>query len=123
MCQALDLMPEVMRSIGFDPAPADEAFVARCQRALDVVQHDLDVTGYGQYRMRASFGRGWPPMVYAILPDGSYWGGGQAMSREEEGSGLLWHAADSVSAALREIADIEWPVCAVHGGHPGSAGD
>jgi hypothetical protein len=42
-------MPEAMRSIGFDPAPADEEFVARCQSALDVVQHDLDVTGYGQY--------------------------------------------------------------------------
>ena len=36
--QALDLMPEAMRSIGFDPAPADEEFVARCQSAPDFVQ-------------------------------------------------------------------------------------
>ena len=36
--QALDLMPEAMRSIGFDPAPADEEFVSRCQSALDFVQ-------------------------------------------------------------------------------------
>ncbi len=122
MRQALDLMPEVLRSIGFDPAPADAAFVARCQSALDVVQHDLDITGYGQYRMRARFG-GWPATVYATLPDGSYWGGGQGMSREEEGSGLLCSAADSVSATLKEIPEIEWPVCAVHGGHPGSIWD
>ena len=121
--QAVDLMPEVMRSIGFDPAPADEAFVARCQSALDVVQHDLDVTGYGQYRMRASFGGGRPAGVYPTLPDGSYWGGTQGMGREEDGSGLLWHAADLVSATLKEIREIEWPVCAVHGGHPGSIWD
>ena len=121
--QAVDLMPEVMRSIGFDPARADEAFVARCQSALDVVQHDLDVTGYGQYRMRASFGGGRPAGVYPTLPDGSYWGGTQGMGREEDGSGLLWHAADLVSATLKEIPEIEWPVCAVHGGHPGSIWD
>ena len=41
--QAVDLMPEVMRSIGFDPVLADEEFLARCQSALDIVQHDLDV--------------------------------------------------------------------------------
>jgi hypothetical protein len=116
--QALDLMPEVMRSIGFDPAPADEAFAARCQRALDVVQHDLDVTGYGEYRMRARFGGGWPAIMYATLPDGSYWGGGEGMSREEDGSWLLFSAAGSVSATMKEVHEIEWPACAVHGGHP-----
>lgn len=120
--QAVDLMPGVLRSIGFDPGPADEAFVARCQSALDVVQHDLDVTGYGQYRMQARFG-GWPANVYPTLPDGSYWGGTQGMGREEEGSGLLWHAADLVSATLKEIPEVEWPVCAIHGGHPGSIWD
>jgi len=120
--QALDLMPEVLRSIGFDPAPADEAFVARCQSALDVVQHDLDVTGYGQYRMRARFG-GWPASVYPTMPDGSYWGGSEGMSREDKGSWLLYRAADLVSATLKEIPEIEWPVCAVHGGHPDSIWD
>src|SRR5260370_213946 len=50
---ALNLMPEAVRSIGFDPAAADKAFTARCQAALDIVQRDIDVTGYGQYRMRA----------------------------------------------------------------------
>jgi hypothetical protein len=121
--QAQDLMPEVMCSIGFDPSPADEAFVARCQGALNVVQHDLDITGYGQYRMRARFGDGWPAMVFATLPDGSYWGGTQGMGREEEGAGLLWHAADLVSSTLKEIPEIEWPVCAIHGGHPDSIWD
>ncbi len=116
-------MPEALRSIGFDPAPADEAFMARCQNALDVVQHDLDVTGYGQYRMRARFGRGWPAAVYPTMPDGSYWGGGQGMSRQDDGPWLLVRAADSVSATLKEIPEIEWPVCAVHGGHPDSIWD
>ena len=114
------LMPEVLRSLGFDPAPADEAFVARCQSALDVVQHDLDVTGYGRYRMRARFGLGWPSAVYPALPDGSYWGGNQGMSREEDDSSLLFSAAGLVSGTLKEIPEIEWPVCAVHGGHPDS---
>jgi len=121
--QVLDLMPEAMRSIGFDPAPADEEFVARCQSALDVVQHDLDVTGYGQYQMRARLGRGWPATVYATLPDGSYWGGDEGMSRETKGPWLLCRAADSVSATLKEVPEIEWPVCAVHGGHPDSIWD
>jgi hypothetical protein len=121
--RALDLMTEALRSIGFDPAPADDAFLGRCQSALDVVQHDLDVTGYGRYQMRARFGGGWPAMVYATLPDGLYWGGGQGMSRQDEGSELLCSAADSVSATLKEIPEIEWPVCAVHGGHPDSIWD
>lgn len=115
---ALDLMPAAMRSIGFDPAPADEEFMARCQNALDIVQHDLDVTGYGRYRMRARLGRGWPARVLATLPDGSYWGGGEGMSRRMGGSWLLFSAAESVSATLKEVHEIEWPVCAVHGGHP-----
>ncbi len=116
--RVLDLMPEAMRSIGFDPAPADEEFAARCQSALDLVQHDLDITGYGQYRMRARLGRGWPANMFAALPDGSYWSGGEGMSREMAGSELLGKAAGSASAALKEMHEIEWPACAVHGGHP-----
>jgi hypothetical protein len=116
---ALDLMPEVLRSIGFDPAAADEAFTARCQGAVDVVQHDLDVTGYGRYRMRARFGRGWPGTVYATLPDGSYRAaGGEGMTRDLDGSWLLFAAAESVSATIEEILKIEWPVCAVHADDP-----
>jgi hypothetical protein len=114
----LDLMPEAMRSIGFDPAPADGEFAARCQSALDIVQHDLDVTGYGHYRMRARLGQGWPAAMFATLPDGSYWNGGGGMTREMTGSWLLRCAADSVSATIKEIHEVEWPVCAVHGGHP-----
>jgi hypothetical protein len=118
---ALELMPEAMRSIGFDPAPADEEFVARCQSALDVVRHDLDVTGCGRYRMRASFSAGWPRTVYATLPDGSYWGEGEGMSRGMGSSWLLFSAADSVSATIKEVHEIEWPVCAVHSGHPATS--
>jgi hypothetical protein len=43
---ALDLMPDVLESLGFDPAASDAQFTARCQGAVDVVQRDLDVTGY-----------------------------------------------------------------------------
>jgi hypothetical protein len=118
--RAMDLMPDVLRSIGFDPAPADEEFVARCQRAVDIVQHDLDATGYSEYRIQARFGRGWPARVYPTMPDGSYWGGGEGMSRKEDGPGLLATAAHSVSDTLKEIPEIEWPVCIVHGGHPDS---
>jgi hypothetical protein len=114
---AKELMPEVLRSIGYDPAPADEEFLARCQNAVDIVQHDLDTTGYGRYQMRARFLGGWPSTVHAALPDGSW---GEGMSRELEGSWLLVAAADSVCGALKEVEAIEWPVCAVHGGHPES---
>ncbi len=115
---ALDLMPEAMRSIGFDPGPADEELRARCQNALDIVQHDLDVTGYGQYRMRARFGGGWPATMFATLPDGSYWGGGEGMSRRLAGSWLFFAAADSVSATIEEVHEVEWPICSVHGDDP-----
>ena len=58
---ARELMPEVLRSLGFDPAPASEEFMARCQSAVDVVQHDLDATGYGRYqRYPRSNGRSAP---------------------------------------------------------------
>jgi hypothetical protein len=36
---------------------------------------------------------------------------------------LLFNAAGSVSATLKEVPEIEWPVCAVHGGHPASIWD
>lgn len=48
---------------------------------------------------------------------------GQGMSRQDEGAWLLVRAADSVSTTLKEIPEIEWPVCAVHGGHPDSIWD
>jgi hypothetical protein len=117
----MELMPEVLRSLGFDPAPASEEFMARCQKALDIVQHDLDATGYGRYQMRARIGGGWPSSVHATMPDGTYWGEG--MSREPKGSWLLCSAANSVSGTLKEIPEIEWPVCAIHGGHPESIWD
>ncbi len=57
--EAQELMHEVLRSIGFDAAPANKEFIARCQAAVDIVQRDLDATGYGQYQMRhASAGDG-----------------------------------------------------------------
>jgi hypothetical protein len=115
----MELMPEVLRSLGFDPAPADEEFTACCQKALDVVQHDLNATGYGRYQMRARRSQGWPATVYATFLIGSHWAGGEpGMTRETQGSRLLVAAAASVSATLREIAEIEWPVCIIHGGHP-----
>jgi hypothetical protein len=116
----MELMPEVLRSLGFDPAPADEEFMARCQQAVEIVQRDLDATGYGRYQMRARIGGGWPSAVHAALPDGSW---GEGMSRRMEGSWLLVGAADSVSGTLKEIPEIEWPVCVIHGGHPGSIWD
>jgi hypothetical protein len=121
--EAIELMPEALRSIGFDPAPANEEFTGRCQKALDIVQHDLDATGYGQYQMRAHIGQGWPAIVFAALPDGSHWSGGGGMARGEDGPSLLASAAESVSEVLKEIPEIEWPVCAVHGGHPTSIWD
>lgn len=115
---ALVLMPEVLRSIGFDPAAADEEFAARCQAALDIVQRDLDVTGYGRHRVRAYLAMGWPAAVFAALPDGSYWSGGWGMTREMHGACLLLNAAGSVSDTLKEVHEVEWPACAAHGDHP-----
>jgi len=102
---AIALMPEALRSIGFDPAAADEEFTARCQAALVIVQGDLDVTGYGQYRMRAHLDSGWPPAVFAALPDGSYWSGAWGMTRQMDDASPalhcgfigLWHARRDAS--------------------------
>ena len=116
---ALDLMPEALRSIGFDPAAADEEFTARCQAALDVVQRDLDVTGSGQYRMRAFLDRAWPVEVFAALPDGSRWAaGGWGMTRRMDDASLLINAAGGVGGTIEEVHEVEWPVCAVHGSDP-----
>jgi hypothetical protein len=91
---------------------------ARCQAALDIVQRDLDVTGYGRCRMRARYAWGWPAAVFAVLPDGSYWSGDWGMTRRMNGASLLLYAAGSVSGTLNEVQEIEWPVCAAHGGDP-----
>ncbi len=115
---ALDLMPVALRSIGFDPAVADDQFVVRCQAALDVVQRDLDVTGFGRYRVHAGRPGGWPVMVFAVLPDGSYWSGAWGMTRQMNDAELLLHAAGSVSGTIEDVHEIEWPVCAVHGDDP-----
>ncbi|MHB1430520.1 MAG: hypothetical protein ACYCVZ_00155 [Streptosporangiaceae bacterium] len=87
----VDLMRTALRSIGFDPAPADEEFTARCQSALNIVRDDLDVTGYGRYRMRARI-QVWPAMVFPTLPDSSCWGGSEGMGRHLAGSSLLCRA-------------------------------
>jgi len=113
---ALYLLPDALRSIGFDPAAADAEFAARCQAALDLVQRDLDVTGYGQYRMRPQQVSGWPIEMVAAFPDGSHWAGGWGMSRRLDDAGLLFNAALSVSGTIEEYHEFEWPVCAVHGG-------
>jgi hypothetical protein len=118
---ALELMPDALRSIGFDPAPADKAFMARCRAALDIVQRDLDATGYGHYRMRAHLGRGWPARIFPAFPDGSYWGGAEGRAREEHGNDLLLSAAGLVSDTIKEVREIEWPACAAHDRDPGTS--
>lgn len=118
MHAAIMLMPEVLRSIGCDPAAADDQFVGRCQVALDIVQRDLDATGFNQYRIHARLGLAWPATVYPALPDGSYWGGGEGFKRDAAGAWLLFRAADLASDTLREVCEIEWPACASHGGDP-----
>jgi hypothetical protein len=115
---ALNLMPEALPSIGFDPAAADKAFTARCQAALDIVQRDIDVTGYGQYRMRAHLAWGWPVSMFAALPDGSYWSGGWGMTRRVDDASMLFHAAGSVSGTIEDVHEFEWPICALRGGDP-----
>jgi hypothetical protein len=119
---ALALMPEALRSIGFDPAPAEEEFTARCQAALDIVQRDLDATGYGRYRVRAYLTQ-WPTTVFAALPDGSYWSGAWGMTREMHGASLLFTAAASVSGTIKEVDEIDWPVCAADGEEPVALSD
>ena len=111
-----------MRSICFDPAPAEAEFTARCQAALDIVQRDLDVTGYGRYRVRAYLSQ-WPTTVFAALPDGSYWSGAWGMTREMDGARLLFTAAASVSGTIKEVDEIEWPVCAADGEEPVALSD
>jgi hypothetical protein len=115
-----DLMPQAMRSIGFDPSAGTAVFMTRSQEILDVVQRDLDATGYGEYRMRP-VNLSFEPRVavYAALPDGGSWSGvGEGMTRRMNDADLLWHAAQSVSGTLAEVLGIVWPACAIHPGEP-----
>jgi hypothetical protein len=117
---AADLMPQALRSIGFDPSAGATVFMTRSQGILDVVQRDLDATGYGQYRMRPVNLSLEPRVaVYAALPDGRSWSGvGEGMTRRMDDADLLWHAAQSVSGTLAEVLGIVWPACAIHPGEP-----
>ena len=101
---APDLLPVALRSIGFDLTAANAEFVACCQAALHVVQRDLDVTGYGQFRMRARRPGGGQRRS-AALPDGSYWSGGWSMSRRMNDADLLFYAAGSVSGTIEEVPE------------------
>jgi hypothetical protein len=112
---ALDLMPRVLHQLGFEPSPGNAEFTARCQAAVDIVQHGLDATGYGRYRMQARLDPGRPGHAFAALPEGSGWNAGDGMTRDLDDTWLLVAAAESVSAAIEEIHQVEWPVCAVHG--------
>ena len=40
------------------------------------------------------------------------------MSRPMDDASPLFTAAASVSGAVEEVHEIDWPVCAVHGGDP-----
>jgi len=37
------------------------------------------------------------------------------MTREMDDASLLFNAAASVSGTIKEVDEIEWPVCAAHG--------
>jgi hypothetical protein len=83
------------------------------------VQQDLDETGYAAFRVKASQPTGGPlAEVFAMLPDGSYWSGSSGMTRRMNEVSRLVVAAAGVSQTLEEVHDIQWPVCAVHGGDP-----
>jgi len=115
-----DLMPQALRSIGFDPSAGAAVFMTRSQEILNVVQRDLDATGYGEYRMRP-VNLSFEPRVavYAALPDGGSWSGvGEGMTRRMNDADLLWHAAQSVSGTLAEVLGLVWPACAIHPGEP-----
>ncbi len=117
---ARELMPGVLRSIGCELVDVEAEFAARCQAALDIVQRDLDVTGYGEYQMRpVNLALEAPVVMYAALPDGRSWSGiGEGMTSRMDDASLLWCAAATVSGTLGEVLRIGWPVCAVHGGQP-----
>jgi hypothetical protein len=94
----------------------------RCQRALAVVQRDLDATGYDEFQMRPVNLRVDPGEieVFEGLPNGDSWSGGGVggMTPDMDDNDLLWYAAASVSDTLIEVLWIAWPICAQHGGQP-----
>ena len=93
-------------------------FEARCRRALSIVQRDLDATGYTELHMspRNLSIRG-PTRMYAALPNGDSWSGGDnGMTEEMTEEVLLYVAAMSVTDTLFEVLRITWPVCSSHGG-------
>jgi|SRR6185437_1282908 len=114
------MMVEALRSLGYKIIEERE-FAERCKIPLGIVQRDLDITGYGEYRMRPVNLASGPIYVemWAALPDGSSWsGGGGGMTPDMDDAALLWHAARSVSDTLGEVLGMFWPLCATHGGQP-----
>jgi hypothetical protein len=111
----------VLRSLGavtpLDPEPEQ-----RVDRALAVVQGDLDATGFGQFRFHATAVEYWPtglrPVYRATLENG-WWDHNveelDALSPPEQ---LLRDAALAVHETIIEIHMHAWPYCVAHDGPP-----
>jgi hypothetical protein len=92
----------------------------RIDRALSLVQKDLDKSGFGRYRMMVVDGTEDSEGVetyYAALPDGTYHG--SPNSRIVGGPQLddlstLVDTATSVQDSLAEVERIAWPSCEQH---------
>jgi hypothetical protein len=123
--EARALMPTVLAELGY-PVISEAELVSRCQRMLDVVQRDLDATGYGEYRMHPV--NAYPPEalspgMYAALPNGYFWSGGsEGMRPRHTDLELLAAAATSVRDTLIEVLQVNWPGCPADAGYPMAPG-
>lgn len=117
---ARELMPEALRSVGC-PVLLESEFAEQCRVPLDIVNRDLEASGYGRYRMHPVNLLRQPISLemWAAVPDGRSWSrGGPGMTPEMNDTDLLWHAARSVSDTLGEVLGITWPVCPAHDSGP-----
>jgi hypothetical protein len=116
---AATVMREVLRSIGV-AIPSESALIKRCDRALSVVQRDLDATGFGQYCFSTV---ATDELEQAVFPtfraklEGEGWDlNTDELEPLDSAVELQCSAAAAVSGTLVEICFLAWPDCAHHNG-------
>ncbi len=113
-------MRDVLRSVGV-PIPVETVLLERCDRALSLVQRDLDATGFGRFQFHPVNTDDWSADVRAVfrvaLPEG--WDVNVETLDPAAGfAELLRDAASAVTDTILELWHLAWPDCVDHDGPP-----
>lgn len=115
----LSVIRTVLRAAGAD-VPPDSELADQVDRALSIVQRDLDSTGFGQFRFHAQHTDDWSDGLrttfWAALDNGQYDHNAGALDPTGDPVELLRHAGHAVAETILAICSLAWPDCPDHNG-------